>query len=373
MKITCSAKEFIRCVNLLKSVVPLRSSLPAVTGILVIKDGPVMIANNMRSGMSVTLDAEVDLAARLDGREESCIVPGRKVIDICNKIKVNDDDDVVLEAYDDYEEATLRISQSRFTLKTLPGDQFPAFPAVPDTDKYLLSGDDLVHVLKSTVYAASSDQSRVSLCRVYLKGFDGKLTAMATDAKRFASASMPYDGLFEGIAIPAEFAKIMINTFRSGDVWLTVANNQLVCGQGDTVITSLLYEETFPEEESNRIVASVKAYSTSVTCSKSDFANAVDMALLLSNPLVSKIQLSGDKALNVSASHNIGGALNIVDAEIVGSMEPIYLNGVFVKNILATLGGEKVVLKYGSPLEPFLICSDDDVLGVVMPMRQEGG
>lgn len=364
MKITSKAKEFIRCVNLLKSVVPIRSPLPSITGILVVKDGPVMIAMNWQSGMSVTLDAEVDL-----GGVESCIIPGRKVIDICNKIKVDNDDVAILEIGDN--NATLKISKSRFTLKTLPLEHFPAFPAVPDTAKHYILGDDLVRLLKNTVYATSGDQSKLYVCGVFLKGSGGRLTAIATDVRRFAVASVPYEGEVTGVLVPTKFARVMISTFQPGDMWLTVADNQLVCGQGDTVITSLLYEDRFPEEGPNKMIELVKAYTKSTTCSKAELVNAVDMALLLGNPVDNKIKLEASDKLNVSASHDAGGADSVVAAEISGSMEPTGIKGTFVKNVLAVLDSESVVMRYDNPGGAFLIHAQDDdsVLGIIAPMR----
>lgn len=368
MKITCKAKEFIRCVNLLKSVVPLRSPMPAITGILVVKDGPTMRASNARSGMSVTLDADVDLVA-LDGDVEAYILPGRKVIDICNKIKITDDDMVDLDIVDD--KAILQISKSRFMLGVLPGEQFPMFPAVPDTAKHYIPGDGLVQLLKNTVYATSGDQSGSFRCGVYLDVSDGELIAVATDARRFAIASIPYEQEFAGVLVPAVFAKVMISTLQVGDMWLTVDGNQLVCGQGDTVWVTLLYEAMFPDEAYSTVIGSVNALTKSTTCSKSDFANAVDLALLLCNPIENKIQLDTSDGLNVRASHDVGGAENLVDAEILGVMEPTGMNGVFVKNILATLNGDNIVMKYDNPGSGFAIHvqGDESVLGVLSPMH----
>ena len=364
MRITTKAKEFIRCVNLLKSVVPTRSPMPAIMGIL-IKTDMTMIANNMRSGISVTLVGEQSLEGYL-GDPLSWILPGRKVIDICSKIKVDNDTVVTLDLSDD-QKATLKVGRSRFTLKTLPGEQFPAFPDVPDTEKHYIPGADLVSVLKNTVYAVSSDQSEVYLCGVYLKGLDGQLRAMATDKKRFAVVSVPYDQEFDGVVIPTEFVRIMISAVEEGDVWFTVADNQIVCGQGDTILTALLYAEVFPEEQVVAMIDMVNAYSSHLVCSKADLANAIDTALVLSNPLVAnRIMLNAsDSSIYVSTGHEAEGAVNVVEAELTGPMEPTYLNGVFVKNVLATLD-DTITIKHGGKSQPVLVRSGG-VYGIIQP------
>lgn len=367
MKITVKAKEFIYKVNLLRNVVPAKSPLPVLTGILVSSD-MTMIANNSRTGLSVKLHGEQSLEGYL-GDPPSYVIPGRKIIDICNKIKVDDDDIATLDFNDD--KMVFKVGKSRFTLRTLPADQFPAFPAIPDTDRCTMPGEDLVRLLKSTVYAVSTLQVRMFLCGVFLKGSEGVLTAMATDQIRFAIASMSYDVEFPGVVIPTEFAKVMISTLRPDtDVWLTVADNQLVCGQDDIVMTSLLIAEKFPEETPNKVVVDVKAYSNSTICKLSDFSNAIDMALLLANPLAAnRIMLnSGDGVLNITANAEVGEALNVVDAEISGAMESTYFNGAFVKNVLNVLDGEKVTIKYTDHRQPVLI-SNENTLGIIVPLQ----
>lgn len=363
MKITVDTKQFVNKVNLLKRVIPSRTPLPALKGILVRSD-MTMVGNNMRSGMSVKLVAEQSTEG---DTPPSYIIPSR-IVDICGKLK--SDGTLSLDFAND--SVTIKVDGSKFKLKTMPGEDFPDFPDVPDTDKHYIAGNELVGLLRSTVHSVAVEQLHAFLCGVFLKGTNGVLTAMATDRKRFAVATMPYDGEFEGIVIPTEFVKVMIGTITNEDVWLTVANNQLVCGQGDVVLTSLLIAETFPEEQPNKAVEITKAYEHSTTCSMSEFNHAVDMALLLSNPETSNrvIINSSDGALSVAASSDVGGALNLINAEVDGVLQNACLNGLFVKGILSTLSGENLILKYAGATHPILIHSDgdDSVLGILMTM-----
>ena len=79
----------------------------------------------------------------------------------------------------------LTAGTARFTLPTLPVEEYPALPAVPDT-VLLVEGDALADAVAQSVVAAGTDDTLPALTGVQMILEGSRLTLAATDRYRFA-------------------------------------------------------------------------------------------------------------------------------------------------------------------------------------------
>jgi DNA polymerase-3 subunit beta len=336
--------------------------MPVLAGILLQGGGDTitLTGSKLESAMRVGLGAEIE------GEVQPIVLPGRKLIDVCGKLEP--DGKVVLERKDTV--VKLKYKRSVFTLRTHEPDQFPTFPEKPDTDMSI-PAETLKDVFDKTIIAVATEKSRPMICGVYLK-CDGKtLTAVATDSKFMVWATAPHDHDFEGIIVPSESVRNIARVFTAGDMWLSVSNNQLICGQADKTVSSLLIEAEYVAYKT--YLDLVVKYEASFECDREELLGAVENACLLSDALHSQIVLSGggDTLIVESDLVNVGGSHNQVAANFQGTMERTGLNGTYIRKVLTSLDCERVEIGHGNPVEPISLfpVGSDDYKCVIVPMR----
>jgi len=364
MKVTCNAKEFVENISLLKGVVPGHSPMPVLAGILLQGSDSVITL----TGSKLENAMRVEMAAEIEGEVEPLVLPGRKLIDICGKLPLEPDAVVVLEQQGAV--VKLKYKRSTFTLHTQAPDEFPEFPAMPETDMSI-PVDILKEVLSRTVIAVSTNRVRPMICGVYLKCEDTILTAVATDVKILVMATASYGFDFAGVIVPANAVKNILRVFSEGDMWLSVSNNQLICGQNGKTVSSLLIESEFVNEACDSLVA--LDWQDTFECDRVELLNAVESACLLSHKEYALLKLSadGDALVIESDLVNVGGSRQVVSAEFQGGMEPIGLNGIYLRKVLTDLSCERVKIGHGNPTDPLTLISvgNENYKCVIVPMQ----
>jgi DNA polymerase-3 subunit beta len=366
MKIKCDAKAFVENVSLLRGVVPTSSPLPVLAGILLQGGGDKisLTGRRLENAIKVELDAEIE------GEIGPVVLPGRKLIDICGKLPLEADAVIVLESASGGI-VKLKYKRSVFTLRVLSPDQFPKFPDKPEGD-ISIPAETLRGVLSKAVIAVSSNQTRPMICGVYLKCENGILTAVATETKILVYATAPYDYDFEGVIVPTEAVKNILRICSGGDMWLSIEQNQLLCGQEGRTVSSLLIEAKYIDYET--WLDTVNSYTKSVVCDRDELLNAVEGACLLSNPLAKlPIYIDGrDDTLTIDSDlADIGGAHNQIAAECSGVLERMCLNGEYLRKLLMCLDSERVVIGYDNPDNALRLTAEggEDAVCMVMPIR----
>ena len=148
----------------------------------------------------------------------------------------------------------IRFGESKFSLPTLPIDDFP----VMDADKLdvilELKSDELKNLINNCKFCMGLDESRQYLNGIYLHKNEDQVTTVATDGHRL-SKSMITQGdknSFEGIIVPKktviEISKILDDC--ADKISISFSKTRIKFVIGNLIVVSKLVNASFPDYES---------------------------------------------------------------------------------------------------------------------------
>ena len=177
MQFTVSQESIVRPLQLVCSIVERRATLPILSTILLRTHGQqlTMTSTDMELEMIATLPVAVE-------QEGKATVSARKFLDICRALPANAT--ISFQAQDN--KALVRAGKSRFSLSTLPSEDFPDSEGAHYTDEISLPQS----LLDETSFAMASQDVRYYLNGLLLEREDNILRAVATDGHRLALGSL---------------------------------------------------------------------------------------------------------------------------------------------------------------------------------------
>lgn len=227
--------------------IPQRPAVPVLTGLLITAnvDGSVDLA---------VFDYEVSARARIAADVEvegTILVSGRLLADIARALPPQP---VVFEL--DGTKVSVTCGSSRFALMTMPVEEYPALPEVPETTG-VISASDFQSAVGQVNIATSKDETLPILTAMRVEIEGDRVTLLATDRYRLAVREFtwnPRNPQVEAVALVrgktmAEAAKAM-----SGDIEIALAESggkeMLAFSSEGRVTTSLLVEGDYPKVRS---------------------------------------------------------------------------------------------------------------------------
>jgi len=180
MRLVISREALIKPLQLVAGVVERRQTLPVLSNILLVAEG---------DQLSLTgTDLEVELVGRvqLDEPAEagSVTVPARKLMDICKSLS----DDARIEFELNGQKMMIKSGRSRFSLSTLPAQEFPNVEDSPETFELRLPQSSLRRLIDQTGFSMAQQDVRYYLNGMLLEVKEGELRSVATDGHRLATS-----------------------------------------------------------------------------------------------------------------------------------------------------------------------------------------
>lgn len=203
---------------------PLRPSAPVLAGLLVdaTADGLVLSAFDYETSARATLSAEVSA-------EGAALVSGRLLADICRSLPAKPVQMVL-----DGSRVSLTCGAARFTLQTLPVEDYPSLPAMP-TAAGTVPSDLFAHAVGQAVTAAGRDDMLPVLTGVRLEIEGETVALLATDRFRLSHRELTWNPATPGESLAALVpAKVLSDTAKSltsGDQ-VTIALSASGTGEG---------------------------------------------------------------------------------------------------------------------------------------------
>lgn len=203
--------ELAQKINKLKSIVPKKTVIPALQGILV-QDG-YLIANNM----------ELAIKAKVEDIEgESFIIP-EKAFDLINNLP-----DGEVEIVPDHEEETFNITITIDKIKnkyrTMDPDEFP----MPNTEEsgveFTIKAELLLTSIRRVSYAIAENNLNRTMNALCLQADDGTLNFVGLDGHVLAWDKVDYDGSFE-LLIPKRTVDRLLSIGITGEVSIRHTKN----------------------------------------------------------------------------------------------------------------------------------------------------
>lgn len=362
---------------------PTRPSVPILAGLLVkAADGQVVMSSfDYETSAQITVKADVI-------EDGVALVSGRLLADIARSLPGKP-----VDVTADASRMELVCGSARFTLQTLPVEDYPALPAMPEATGTVAS-DDFAKAVAQVVVAAGRDELLPVFTGVRMEIEDDTLSLLATDRYRMALKEIPWNPSSAHTAgaalVPARVLGESAKSMTSGElVTLSLAGSGtgdgLIGFEGDGAagvreITTRLLDGEFPKV---RHLMSVQATLT-VRANTTEVIAAVKRVGLVAERNTSLRMIIGDQAITLEAATGDQAqaveALEAVVTDETGNglaMTAAGFNPHYLSDALSALDAPYVHFAFTAPGKPCLLTALNELDGepltdyrhVIMLMR----
>lgn len=349
------------------SVIEARSTIPILSNLLMsVEHGALRLIG---TDLGISIETSVD--AETHGLEGRITAPGGLLHDIVKKLpegaRIN-------LAHQD-SQIIVKSGRSRFTLSTLPAEDFPEVPEPEASHRFTLPRKTLEALLARVNFAISTEETRYYLNGAFWHVLDGKLTSVATDGHRLARQSAPAPEGAEGmpgIIIPrktlAEVLKLLKGA-KEETVEVEICPAKARFEIGRTRLASKLIDGTFPEYQ--RVIP--QRNDRVAEARREDILRAADRVSTISSERGRAVKLRfTEGALQLSVTNpDAGSSSDEVEIEFSGNEIEMGFNARYLADALGAIEGDIAKISLADAGSPALITSaaEDAFLTVLMPMR----
>ena len=361
-------EKVLNALQAVSGIVERRHTLPILANVLIRKNGSQVEFTTSDLEIQVRTTAEFDG----DAASFSTTVGARKLIDILRSMP--NDQIVTLSAAQS--KLTLQGGKSRFTLQTLPADDFPLVQEAADFGPAFSVPQKTLKGLIDQVHFAMA----VHDIRYYLNGIlfvaEGKsLILVATDGHRLALAQATLDVEIpkQEVILPRKTVLELQRLLRddSGDnaIEMRFAGNQAKFVFSGMEFVTKLVEGKFPDY--NRVIP--KNHKNAVTLGRAPLLASLQRAATLTSEKFKGVRVNIEPGTLRIASSNAEQeeAKEELEIDYAGDAIEIGFNVTYLIDVFTNLGVEMVRIELQDGNSSALI-SAPDVEGfkyVVMPMR----
>ncbi len=205
---------------------PVRPSVPVLAGLLIetTDDGLVLSTFDYETSARATLPADVTDEGR-------ALVSGRLLADICRSLP-----NKPVEMTIDGAKVSLTCGSARFSLQTMPVEEYPALPEMPAATG-TVNSDVFAAAVAQAVVAAGRDDMLPVLTGVRLEIEGDSISLLATDRFRLSHRELSWEpGVTDASAAALVPAKVLADTAKSLTAGSQVTIALSTSGAGEGII-----------------------------------------------------------------------------------------------------------------------------------------
>jgi len=371
MKATIERATLLKGLSHVQSVVERRNTIPILSNVLL-----EATAEGQMRLMATDLDLQINesIAAAVD-QPGSTTVSAHTLFDIARKLP--EGSQVQLNAAEG--RMSIVAGRARFSLGTLPRDDFPVIAEGELPTSFELPAETLKQVIDKTRFAISTEETRYYLNGIFLHvAEDGSagpvLKAAATDGHRLARVTMPRPEGAEGmpdVIVPrkcvGELRKLLDEV--DGSVGVSLSGAKIRFDLGQAILTSKLIDGTFPDY--SRVIPT--GNDKILKLDPRSFEEGVDRVSTIATEKTRAVKMALDRdriTLSVTSPEN-GTAAEEVPGDYTSPGFEIGFNSRYLLDILGQISGDVVEVHLADAAAPTLIRENDkaSALYVLMPMR----
>lgn len=244
MKFSVERDVLADAVAWVSRAVPARPPVPVLAGVRVVADSSGTVT---LSSFDYEVAARSEFAADVDGAGEA-LVSGRLLREIANALPHKPVQFVL-----DGTKVSVTCGASRFTLATMPVDQYPSLPELPERAG-VIDGAVLQQAVSQVTSAASRDETLPILTAVRMEIEGSTISLLATDRYRLALRELTWKPAKSDVSTVALVrAKTLSDTAKAlgaGDVDLSLGEGTGIdligFAAGGLVTTSQLMDGDYP-------------------------------------------------------------------------------------------------------------------------------
>lgn len=370
MKLTIERSVLLKSLGHIQSVVERRGTIPILANVKLEAAGNQM--KMTATDMDVAVMESVQATVATEG---GITVPAHMLYEIVRKLRDGAQIEIDASAAG---KVALKAGQSKFSLSSLPVDDFPVMSEDDLEHRFTITADECKALIEKTKFAISTEETRYYLNGVFFHATTDSgaavLRAVATDGHRLARIQVALPEGAEnipGVIVPrktiSELTKLLEDGVQNVEISLSASKVRFVCG--NAVLVSKLIDGNFPDYD--RVIPTNNDKIMEVEGKL--FAEAVDRVSVISSEKSRGIKLHVDNGtLTLSAtSAEQGSATESLDVKYGADAVEIGFNSRYVLDMMAQIEGESAQFVFSDASAPALVRDPADVgaLYVIMPMR----
>ncbi len=359
---------------------PSRPSVPILAGLLIeAEEGQITLSGfDYETSVRVTVPAQVADTGR-------CLVSGRLVADISRSLP-NQPVDVSVDGA----KAQLTCGTSRFTLQTLPTEEYPALPDMPAAAGTVRS-DVFAQAVSQVVTAAGREDTLPVLTGVRVEIEGTTISMLATDRYRLAVRELEWNpqspDASAAALIPARVLAETAKAMTGSDIIVSLAS--LGAGAGEGLVgfegevgggqrraTTRLLDGEFPKVR--QIIPNDDSIETRVRIDTAHLVEAVKrVALVAERNAPVRLTFTEDGVTLDAGSGDEAQASESLEAKVTGSDVTVGFNPTYLLDGLGAIGTPFANLGFTQATKPAELTGAPNVDGdtvtdfryVLMPVR----
>ena len=342
-----------------------RQTMPALSNVLI---------RTSENTLTLTAtDLEIELVSQIGiiiDEPGEITVPARKLLDICKSLP----NEATIKFSVNESKALVQSGRSRFSLATLPANDFPALDTINSIYEFEIPQKTLRDIIDKTAFAMAQQDVRYYLNGLMLEVSANYLRAVATDGHRLAYCEKETNADIADIKqviLPRkgvlELVRLLGDTENT--VKVTLGSNHLQVEFDGLRLTSKLIDGRFPDY--NRVMPTDG--DNVMTADRDQLRHALMRASILSNEKYRGIRLILEKDLIKLQAQNPDQEEADIEQEVVyaGDEIEIGFNVNYMLDVLSVTNSDMVQAALKDSNSSFLLTYPDqtDCKYVIMPMR----
>lgn len=365
MKFTCNKNILLNSIGIVSKAVSNTAALDILKGIKIDAEEKIRLTGS-------DLDLSVESVFDADIREKGSIIIDARILgEIVRKLPDGDVEFVTA----DNNEIKISCANTKFNILYLSSEGYPEIKKVEKGDSIKIYSRDLKEIIKNTIFAISTSESRPVLTGSKFEIKKSNMKVISIDGSRLALRNqiIPETG-FEDMSfvVPGRVLNEMMKILKDDEtiVEINIKNNSVMFSfDSFTVIARLLEGEFFDYKKAIPTNCTIKA-----TIDIKKFTDMIERAAIIINyddPKIPIILNIKDNLINVECISNKGNFDESINIDKQGNNLRIGIDSRLLLDALKSIEHEKAVFEFNTEISPCVIkpVEGDSFLYMVLPRR----
>jgi len=375
MKFIIQKDYLVQSVQDVMKAITSRTTIPILTGIKIVanEEGVTLTGSDSDISIESFIPKEENETEIVDVKQFGSIVLQAKFFsEIVKKLPTSQ-----VEIEVENLQTVIRSGKSEFNLNGLDSEEYPHLPELSEQNMFKIPADLLKNLIKQTVFAVSTSETRPVLTGVNWKVENNELICIATDSHRLALRKAKIEAGLEqsfNIVIPGKSLNELNRILDDHDeaVEIVVTENQILFKTKHILFFSRLLEGNYPD--TNRLIPNES--KTDIVVNSKEFLQSIDRASLLAREgrnNVVKFSTISENVVEISSfTPEIGKVVEeLMSESITGEDLKISFSAKYMMDALKVLEGTEVRISFTGAMRPFVIypMNDNSTLQLILPVR----